>query len=265
MGARRPVRPAPGHAMILPRVKDDASQRAFDHVKQAAQQTIATTTALQTQVTATGGGRLLAVQTITGSGTYVPTPGTMAVDLEGVACGGGGGGGQGVNGCGAGGTSGSYFIKRITSDQPITGGAYSAPTVGGAAGSGAGGNGGAGPDATLVIQGVTYTLKGGPGGGGMPAPPGTTFTSPGGTVGGSSTGDVPTSQDNGAPGMFLSGSFGIAGEGGASPLGAGGTPSSTASPGAGGNGQGFGGGGGGGSNGAGGVGAGAGWIIKEYS
>lgn len=215
----------------------------------------------------TAGGRLLGVQILTGSGTYTPTPGTMTVDVEGVACGGGGGGGQGVNGCGGGGTSGAYFRKRIDSNgRGIRGGAYSAPTTGGAGGAATGGVGSTGSNATIVINGITYTLKGGPGGGGMPAPAGTTFAGPGSIASGSSTGDLGAPfQGGGTEGIFLSGSFGTSGDGGSCPLGAGGRLRSTADPGTGNPGQGYGGGGGGGQNGAGGSGAPAVWIVKEYN
>lgn len=33
MPARRPTRPAPGTALVMPAVEDDATQRAFDQVE----------------------------------------------------------------------------------------------------------------------------------------------------------------------------------------------------------------------------------------
>lgn len=109
---------------------------------------------------------LLAVQTFTASGTYTPTTGARAVRVRMVGGGGGGGGSDG-NGTGistgAGGASGSYWEKYIVIGATFSGGSVTcgAAGTGGATGGGTGGTGG---DSTVVINGTTYTAKGGLGG-----------------------------------------------------------------------------------------------------
>lgn len=65
MGAQKPQRPPPGHAMLVPRVDADDTQRALDAVKQSIAQLQRTASALQTQL---GGLRIV------GTGT-APPPG----------------------------------------------------------------------------------------------------------------------------------------------------------------------------------------------
>lgn len=171
-------------------------------------------------------------QLFTGSGTYTPTSGTKAVRLRMVGGGGGGGGVTGAIGnigAGGGGASGQYVEAWLDPSAAITGGAV---TIGSA---GAGGGttpsaGGTGGDTTVVIQGTTFTAKGGQGGAAMNAGSalGTvlggdhvtgTFAS-GGTFAG-----VASDTDAGEPGgvgVRLSGAEGYSGSGGGNPLGAGG-------------------------------------------
>lgn len=62
-------------------------------------------------------GRLIAVRTITTSGTYTPTPGTKSIIVEVQGAGGGGGGANstsGQSGAGCGGQSGTYIKHMIT-------------------------------------------------------------------------------------------------------------------------------------------------------
>ena len=76
-------------------------------------------------------------------------------------------GGAGSASFGAGGASGTFLEKWIDPGADITGGAYVGAATGGAGGTGGTGTGGTGADATIIIQGVVYTAKGGPGGQGM--------------------------------------------------------------------------------------------------
>ena len=117
-----------------------------------------------------GPGVFAARQVLTASsGTYTPTTGTRRVIFYMCAAGGGGGGAKGVTGTAAwgagagGGASGECIEKRIDPGALITGGAYANGT-GGTGGTTTPGNGGTGGDDTIVIQGTTYTAKGGPGG-----------------------------------------------------------------------------------------------------
>lgn len=182
------------------------------------------------------------------SGTYTPTTGTRKVLLSGCGPGGGGGGGAGgssVLGAGGGGASGGWFQKWINPGVLITGGAYTNGT-GGTAGANTGGNGGNGSaDATIVIQGTTYTFKAGNGGTGMAAANTAAFAVGGTVNAGTSTGDYQTSGHPGGYGTRLVGPVGAGGLGGSSPFGAGGQGPNGAS-GAGTNATGFGAGGGGG-------------------
>src|SRR3954471_24562891 len=94
MGAQRPKRPAPGHAMLLPRVGDNQTQRALDAVKLTTQQVQATAAALQATVDDDlAAGRLLAAPvTLTGTGTGTLPAGTAVIRIRGTGQGGGGGG-----------------------------------------------------------------------------------------------------------------------------------------------------------------------------
>ena len=119
--------------------------------------------ALSTEAGMTRLGR----QTFTGSGTYTPTTGTRAVLLRMVAGGGGGGGAAGGTGssAGGGGASGVFGEKWISSATALTGGTV---TIGaaGTGGANTGADGGTGGDTTVVINGITYIVKGGGGGSG---------------------------------------------------------------------------------------------------
>jgi hypothetical protein len=118
-----------------------------------------------------GGGNVISVQilnTVAIPGTYTPTAGTKKVLLEMIAGGGGGGGcaiGAGSGRCGApGGSSGFYLRHWIDpGGAAITGGAFLIG-AGGAGGTTGGSSGAPGDDASIVIQGVTYLSKGGNGG-----------------------------------------------------------------------------------------------------
>lgn len=192
-------------------------------------------------------GRLLAApQKFTASGTYTPTAGTTFAIVEEVG-GGGGGGGAGTasvgvsESVGGGGAAGQYlkFSVGTLGGSALTGGAV---TIGaaGAAGASTPGNGGTGGDTSIVINGTTFTAKGGLGGvGGSAGQP--VFSAPGlGQAGGSS--GLVTYQQAGEPGVGSTTATFWGGVGGsAQPLGVGG---STGVNGANGNvGTGFGGGG----------------------
>lgn len=269
MPAHRPERPAPGHSMLLPRVGDDDSQRAFDKVKEVTQQIQVTAAAQQTLAVEQSGGRLLAVQTLVGSVTYAPTAdAVMAIARIGGAGGGGGGaaGGGGVA-IGGGGASGTFIQVTVTAATGLTGGAAVAGAAG-AAGSNAGGAGGAGGDTTIVINGVTLIAKGGAGGAGMASSAVNALTAGGGIAVGSTPAEL-TVQGPGGQGILITAPTNLAfgGGGGSSPMGAG-APALTG-VGAGMVAQGHGGGGGGGialgvgmPGGVGGTGL---IIVEEYS
>lgn len=206
------------------------------------------------------------------AGTYTPTPGTKRVRLRMTGAGGGGGaaqtGGAGTASFGGGGSSGTYLEAWIDPGVDITGGAITGG-AGGAGGVGGVGAGGTGPDATIIIQGVTYTAKGGPGGLGMPT-----------GVAANTTADAWLAVDTSGPSQFISSSAGSSGDrwangvgrpgrGGSNPMGGGGA-STGAIPAAGGNARGSGGGGGGAiawntGDQAGGNGSGTLIIVQEYS
>lgn len=122
---------------------------------------------LQEQVTAGSPGRWLGRQILTkSSGAYTSTPGTNTRLIRQIGGGGGGGGANGTAGSGdatgGSGNSGWYIEYRVVGDDSLRG-TY---TIGaaGAAGSAAPGNGGNGGDTVFVINGKTYTAKGGTGG-----------------------------------------------------------------------------------------------------
>lgn len=206
----------------------------------------------------------IGTQKITATGTYTPTANVRAVKVRMIGGGGGGGGAQGGNACGGGGASGAYWEKWIDPGATITGGAA---TIGaaGTGGSTAGGNGGTGGDTSLVVQGITYTAKGGLGGVGMLTPAGTFAALGGGKQAGTSAGDV-TFQEPGYPSLFINASFYYAGKGGSSPLGAGGAPTVQTASAAGTVGTGFGAGGSGGQGAAqaGAVGTAGVILVEEY-
>lgn len=292
MAGRRPQPPRPVAVISLGATNDPAVDRvlkqAEQHVEDLQDHARRTSAAVETNTTdlanltstvtalPTTGRLLRAPQTLTGSGTYTPAIGTAMVIISGAACGGGGGGAGAAVGttaaAGGGGASGER-VSRMVIGAPggslITGGSFTAPTPGGAAGANTGGNGGTGSDATLLINGVTYTLKGGGGGQGMASTTVAAFAKRGVAQVGAVTGAI---REDGWPGVLVNtssfwggpgGSAGDLGEGGA---GADALSGSTA----GGSPSGFGGGGGGGcafgnTGVAGAAGGPAGWIIEEYS
>lgn len=220
------------------------------------------------------GGRLLARQVLTAtSGTYTPSSGTAFVKVWIMAPGGGGGGAQSTGGvaAGAGGSTGMllHFTVGTPGGAAITGGAYACPAggAGGVAGNNAGTNGG---DATIVINGTTFTAKGGAGGPGManvgagangeslPVAP---------AAGTSAVGD--SAYAGGGKGVVNDGTAWSSGQGGSiPPWGSGGLPVGGGTAGA--NATGFGAGGGGAAatgsvNRAGGNGAPAKIVVEEYS
>ncbi len=127
-------------------------------------------------VSATGAGQLIGVQTFTpSSGTYTPTAGTGSVIIE-ILGGGGGGSGvaqaaaSGVN-LGGGGGGGAFLRKRLTAN--FSGGTYvvGAKGTGGTAGNNSGTNG---ANSTFTAtNAVVYTA-----GGGGAGDPRTSFTPP---------------------------------------------------------------------------------------
>lgn len=170
---------------------------------------------------------------LTGTTTYVPTPGTTLVLVEQVGGGGGGGGGQGGVGtaaAGGGGASGVYlyYVVGALGGRPLRGGL----AVGGALGAGGvntGGNGVAGGDSTIVLNDVTYTAKGGAGAFGMLASVGNAFAGEGAPslTGSSALLVLEALQGAGAPGICVAGPFAWSGFGGSTPMGSGGHVATT--------------------------------------
>jgi len=155
------------------------------------------------------------------SGTYTPATGAKAVLVRMV--GGGGGGGSkfvsSVTCFGGGGASGAYFEQWFDAASDVTGGTYHVGAAGTAGSNSTGGDGG---DTDIVINGTTYTAKGGKGGTGnrhdtSPAAGGAKAAS------GTSAGDF-SFQEEGQFGAYISStvSFVVGGAGGSSPFGAGG-------------------------------------------
>ncbi len=166
-------------------------------------------------------GTLLAVQKITASGTYTPTPGTTLTIFE--PSGGGGAGGSvagGGTGAAAAGGGASGTTIRITVANPVVG----AVTIGaggtpGAAGNNVGGNGGD----TTIVQGVTtYIAKGGGGGGGMANQTAGTVIAAGGAPLAGSTATGWFAAEIGQRGRFYAGSTWESGSGGGGARGIGG-------------------------------------------
>jgi hypothetical protein len=158
------------------------------------------------------------------SGTYTPTAGTQKVLLRMCAGGGGAGGAKGavtpISAYSGGGGSGENVELWIDPAATITGGAFAVGAAG-AAGTSTPGNGGNGGDSTIVIQGVTYTAKGGLGSGAV-----TGTGAPQVALGGGAqtTGALTLSGGQpGQPGVTLSNAgVGYSGNGGSTPFGAGG-------------------------------------------
>jgi hypothetical protein len=215
-------------------------------------------------------GVLLATQILMGAGVYAPTVGTKRVRILIVGGGGGGGGALGdivESSWGGGGSSGVVVDKYIDPAAVVTGGAFIAGAggVGGAAAPSAGSDG---EDTTLIVQGVTYTAKGGKGGAAMAAGVAVLTVLGGGANAGSSAGDITTECAPGSPGFRLAAVIGSSGTGGACQFGAAGRQVIVESAGMPGLGNG-GGGGGAGSTSAGGTVGGAGAagkiIVYEYA
>jgi hypothetical protein len=176
-------------------------------------------------------GMFLGRQRITAGGTYTPTVGTRKVRVRMVAGGGGGGGadtdGASTGGSGGGGASGSYFEQTFNPGALITGGTVAIGAAGAAGAVGA--VGGTGGDTTVVIQGTTYTARGGLGGAGSGAA-GVSFIAggrmfPGGQAQAApDPGDVVFQQTGGAGigNWSVASTCYFTGEGGSSPFGAGG-------------------------------------------
>jgi len=197
--------------------------------------------------------------------TYVPSPNVRAVKITVVASGAGGGAATTVAGAaGGGGSSGEWLVAWYTSPANIAGGAVTVPAGGASASNGA--------NASVVINGVTFTAVGGTAGAtstavstyGEADPPAL------GTAG-SQNFDIDRGANPSANAMISATTGGItaftAGLGGGTPFGRGGRGNSGDADGS--PGTGFGAGGGGGRRGAatnrnGGVGAPAVVIIEEY-
>lgn len=113
-------------------------------------------------------GKMIARQILTNSGVYTPTPGTKSVRcyLQAAGGGGGGAGGGAQFAVGAGGSSGVLSLILLVTALDLTGGSYTTG-LGGVGGTNVGGQGATGGDATIKLNGVTYTAKGGGGGFGM--------------------------------------------------------------------------------------------------
>lgn len=172
--------------------------------------------------------QLRAPRLLTNKGSGTLTNGTRIVRLEGIGQGGGGGGGTagaGTASNGGGGASGVYLMIIVGDGTVVLPTAFnwSCGTTGGQGGTAGGGNGTAGAATTITINNRTYTFGGGNGGNGMGAIAGNGFAAEGlaNLVGSSTTEAIKIVQDAGSPGWVIGG-FGIAGEGGGTPMGAGG-------------------------------------------
>jgi hypothetical protein len=278
MGAKRPQRPAPGHAMLLPRVSDDDTQRALDAVKLTAQQVQKTIAATQATMADQVGGRLLGVAPLTGSGSGTLPAGTAAIRFRGTGQGGGGGGattGAGIA-AGAGGSTGEIVegMAGTPGGTPFAVTTYSwvGGTGAGAGGTSAGGNGGTGAASTLTANGVIYTASGGGGGMGIVGVAGNGNTNPTTTAIGAPavgvSGVLRRASGLGLDGEMHDGTMWISGSGGCHEMGAGGVTVGGLTAGNPGTGMGGGGGGaaaGGGGGRAGGDGAPGGWIVEFWS
>lgn len=258
MPATKPKRPPPGHAIVVPRVDDDDTQRALDRIK---------VTLGQLQATAANGpsGRILGVQVLSGSGTATLAVGTCVVHLRGIGQGGGGGGAVG-GGAGSGGSSGVMLDIWIGTPGVLLAASitFSAGSAGGGGGNNAGTNGAAGSDSTITINRIAYTMKGGSGGTGAPSGAVLNAAICPVPASGTSTGGV-VSWGLGDSSFASPGVVGFSGYGGTTAMGAGGAALIANGAGNAGSAAGFGGGGSGGLGGAGGAGAAGGFVIEEYS
>lgn len=164
-------------------------------------------------------GRLLNIQVFTSNGTYVPTPGTKSVLVEVVGGGGGGGGAIATSGTtysnGTGGGAGGYARSYLTSGFS---GVAVTVGVGGTGVTGAAGNNGG-----TTSFGSLLSATGGAGGNAGAASTGTAFTA--GALGGIGSGgnEVNAQGTDGDHAQGQSTGNFIAGAGGASYFGAGGS------------------------------------------
>jgi len=173
------------------------------------------------------GGSLFRIQTLTsGTTTYTPSPGTIAIYAILVGPGGGGGGANcsaGYYSCAGGGGAGAVCYKWLTGLVPGT--AYTTNIPTGGAGANAGSNNGnaAASGTTLLVNGVTYTA--GSGQGGLFSNNNNIyqgFAVRGGDGGTASNGDVNASGMNGYIGVgSTTNNTGYSGAGGSTPFGAG--------------------------------------------
>lgn len=204
-------------------------------------------------------GRRLATRLLTGSGTYTPTTGTNTAIVWLQAGGGGGGGATTGANFSAGGGGGSGVALQLIVTSVTTGGAFACGAAGTAGTAGA--TGGTGGDSTIVINGVTYTAKGGTGGVGMINTAIASDALGGAGASGSTTGSA-ILREVSFPGQrgFVAGAGQFPGPGASSMFGAGGNGVGVAA-------RGFGAGGAGGANGGvtGGVGTAGCILVEEFA
>lgn len=215
-----------------------------------------------------GTGVYLGRQLFASNGLYVPAAGAKNAVVWLVGGGGGGGGAGGsASGAsaGAGGSSGVVVHFHVSSSTRLTGGAVTIG-AGGSGGANTGGNGSIGGDSTILINGITYTAKGGGAGGGMAGGITNGNVNPSNPAVGSSSGDS-QAWGSGGFGVVIAAAMWFSGSGGSCPFGAGGIGIGGNTNGT--NASGYGGGGGGaastttghaGGNGSGGI-----CIIDEWS
>ncbi len=176
-----------------------------------------------TNTSITASGSLLNRQILTAGTLYTPTAGTNSVILVMVGAGGGGGGVRGTvstSGASGGGGAGGLLMVMVTSIS----GSYSYSIGAGGIG-GAGGvpnNGGIGGNTTFTNGATVYTANGGGGGTAMTSS-GTLQVAAGGNGGTVSTnGDVNGAGEPGSPGITISSTGGVSGNGGSTGYGGGG-------------------------------------------
>jgi len=180
-------------------------------------------------------GRLLNIQKITASGTYIPTPGMKKVRIRIVGGGGGSGGASATTtsqtSASGGGASGSYAEALLTAadigaSQPVVIG------KGGIAGTGSGTNGTGGGTGGATSVGALLSAPGGLGSGFAPAILTTAYALmqagfPGAQASGGNI--VNMAGNPGQPGMSVNAST-LAGHGAGGPLGSGGFGTGTNGP-----------------------------------
>ena len=191
--------------------------------------------ALEQRVNNNEFGRLLNIQKITASGTYIPTPGMKKVRIRIVGGGGGSGGASATTtsqtSASGGGASGSYAEALLTAadigaSQPVVIG------KGGIAGTGSGTNGTGGGTGGATSVGALLSAPGGLGSGFAPAILTTAYALmqagfPGAQASGGNI--VNMAGNPGQPGMSVNAST-LAGHGAGGPLGSGGFGTGTNGP-----------------------------------